>query len=202
MAMATLGSIANRSITLTKLGRPVSVTPVARSPIRKDSMKLTLTKVTAAGAVLAGAAAFALSGAAAAAPVTTSGAVQFLGTQHGNNPPYDVVTGAITDYGKDVSMGQNAQRIILKKGAFTVDTTKLNRNIKFRASKVGCSGVASGSASSLSVSHGTGVYAGITGSFTIHAGFTQIGKVVNGKCNLKKEIAGNGVISGTGHVSY
>ncbi|MGI8411204.1 MAG: hypothetical protein ACR2QA_01645 [Solirubrobacteraceae bacterium] len=165
-------------------------------------MKLTFTKVTASSSVLAGAAALALSGAAAAAPARTNGAVQFFGTQQGNKDTSDVVTGVITDYGKDVSVGRNAQKIILKKGTFTVDTTKLNANLKFKANRIGCSGEASGSASSLPLSHGTGAYAGITGSFTIHARFTQIGKVVNGKCNLNKEIATNGVISGTGHVSY
>ncbi len=165
-------------------------------------MKLTFTKVTALGAVLAGAAVLALSGAAGAASATTSGPVQFFGTQQGNKATYDVVTGVITDYGKDVSVGRNAQKIILKKGTFQVDTTKLNKNIKFKANKVGCSGTASGSASSLRVSHGTGAYVGITGSFTIHVKFTQIGKVVNGKCNLMKETAGNGLVTGTGHVSY
>jgi uncharacterized cupin superfamily protein len=165
-------------------------------------MKLTFTHVAASSAVLASAAALALSGGAAAAPTTTSGAVQFFGTQQGNKATYDVVSGAITDYGHDVSVGQNSQKIILKNGTFQVDTTKLNKNIKFKASKIGCSGTASGSASSLAVSHGTGAYAAITGSFTIHATFTEVGKVVNGKCNLRKEVAGNGLVIGTGHVSY
>lgn len=165
-------------------------------------MQLTFTKVTVSGAFLAGAAALALSGSAAAAPATTSGAVQIFGTQQANKAAYDVVTGAITDYGKDVSVGRNAQKIILKKGTFQVDTTKLNKNIRFRANKVGCSGTASGSASSLRVSRGTGAYAAITGSFTIQVTFTQIGKVINGKCNLNKPTAGNGLIIGTGHVSY
>ncbi len=163
---------------------------------------LRFTKVTASGALLAGAAALALGGAAAAAPVTTTGAVQFLSTQGGNQATYDVVTGAITDYGKDISVGGNAQKIILKKGTFQIDTTKLNKNIKFKANHAGCSSSASGSASALPVSRGTGAYAGITGTFTIHAKFTQIGKVVNGKCNLTKETAGNGAVMGTGHVSY
>ncbi|MGI8413559.1 MAG: hypothetical protein ACR2QA_13965 [Solirubrobacteraceae bacterium] len=160
-------------------------------------------KVTASGAVLAGAAALALSGAAAAAPGRTSGAVQLFSTHQGNgDAAYDVVTGAITDYGNEMSVGRNAEKIILKKGSFIVDTTKLNQNIKFKASRVGCSGAASGSASSLRVSHGTGAYAGITGSLTVHVRFNQIGKVVNGKCNLNKQIAGNGVVTATGHVSY
>lgn len=128
--------------------------------------------------------------------------MQFFGTQQGNKATYDVLTGAITDYGKDVLVGRNAHKIILKKGTFQVDTTKLNKNIKFKANKVGCSGTASGSASSLRVSHGTGAYVAITGSFTIQVKFTQIGKVVKGKCNLNKATASNGVITGTGHVSY
>jgi len=165
-------------------------------------MTLTSAKVMSSGAVVAGALALALSGAAGAAPAITRGAVQFLGIQQGGNAAHDVVTGAITDYGRDVSVGQTAEKIILKRGTFKVDTTKLDANIKFKANKVGCSGVAWGSASSLAVSHGTGAYAGITGSFAIHVEFTQIGKVVNGKCNLNKVIAGNGVIRGTGHVSY
>lgn len=40
------------------------------------------------------------------------------------------------------------------------------------------------------------------GRLTIHAKFTQIGKVVNGKCNLTMETAGNGVVMGVGYVSY
>jgi hypothetical protein len=153
------------------------------------------------GALLTGVVAVAVS-AAAAAPAPTSGAVQFLSTQSGHQPTYDVVTGAITDYGKDVAIGQNAQKIILKKGTFQIDTTKLNKNIKFTPSRAGCSSIASGSARALPVSHGTGAYAGITGSLTIRVVFTQIGKVVNGKCALPKETADNGVVIGTGHVSY
>jgi hypothetical protein len=167
-----------------------------------NAMTQRLTKMTVAGALLAGGAVLAVNGAAAAAPAQTSGAVQFLSTQSGHQPTYDVVTGAITDYGKDVSIGQNAQKLILKKGTFQIDTTKLNKNIKFTPSRAGCSSIASGSASGVPVSHGTGAYAGITGSLTIRVNFTQIGKVVNGKCKLTKETADNGVVIGTGHVSY
>jgi hypothetical protein len=165
-------------------------------------MTQSVTKMTVAGALLAGAAVLAVNGAAVAAPVPTSGAVQLLSTQSGHQPAYDVVTGAISDYGKDVPVGRNAQKIILKKGTFQIDTAKLNKNIKFKPSRAGCSSIASRSASALPVSRGTGAYAGITGSLSINVRFTQIGKVVNGKCALTKEIAYNGVVIGTGHVSY
>jgi hypothetical protein len=41
--------------------------------------------------------------------------VQFFGAQQGNKATYDVVTGAITDAGKGVSVGRNGEKIILKK---------------------------------------------------------------------------------------
>jgi hypothetical protein len=167
-----------------------------------NTMTHSVTKVTVAGALVAGAAVLAVNGAAAAAPAPTSGAVQLLSTQSGHQPAYDVVTGAINDYGKDVPIGRNTHKVILKKGTFQIDATKLNKHIKFKPSRVGCSSIASGSASALPVSHGTGAYAGITGSLTIDVRFTQIGKVVNGKCTLSKGLAYDGVVIGTGHVSY
>lgn len=167
-----------------------------------NAVTRSVTKTTVAGFLLASAAVLAVNGAAAVASGPTSRAVQFLSTQSGHQPTYDVVTGAITDYGNDVAIGQNAQKVILKKGTFEIDTAKLNKNIKFKPSKAGCSSIASGSASALPVSRGTGAYAGIAGSLTIKVEFTQLGKVVNGKCVLTKELAGNGVVIGTGQVTY
>lgn len=166
-------------------------------------MTIPVTKVAAASAALAATAALAVSAAASAAPATTSGAFQFLGvSSRVNGNTHDVVTGAITDFGADRSLNRNTQKISLRHGSFQIDTTKLNKNFASKANKVGCSGVAAGIGRGMPISHGTGAYAAITGTVTIRATFVQIGKVVNGKCNLNKGVASNGTVIGTGHVSY
>ncbi len=85
------------------------------------------------------------------------------------------------DFGSDRSLNRNTQKISLRHGSFLVDATRLNRNITFKASNVGCSGVAAGIGRGMPISHGAGAYAAISRTVTIRVAFVEIGKEVNGK---------------------
>ena len=77
-------------------------------------------------------------------------------------------------------------------------------SFKFTEDKKACTASGAGSGSDLAISHGTGAYAGITGSISIKATFVEIGKLKNGVCeNLERHAsAAVSSFSGTGHVSY
>jgi hypothetical protein len=121
-----------------------------------------------------------------------------------NGKPVDIVTGAISDHGTDRSVSNTTQKIVLSKGTFEVDATRFNKSFKVKTDPKGCTEVGTGSATNLTISHGTGVYAAITGSISVKATIAETGVVKNGKCqNLNTKFSAEASsFSGTGHVSY
>jgi hypothetical protein len=158
-----------------------------------------------AASVAVAAAAFGVTSATAAshAEAQTGGRISILIVAHGNNSD-DIVTGAIADYGTDHDAGHNTQKIVLSKGTFEVAAGDFNKNFKSKADKATCAVTATSHGSNLQISHGTGAYAGITGSISIKATFAELAqKSPSGKCEFnKRPISGSDVITGSGTVSY
>jgi len=135
---------------------------------------------------------------------THSGRVSILVTAHGAGKSYDLVTGAITDYGIDRDAGHNAQKIILSKGTFELGAAQFNKNFKVRVDKATCAATGTSHASNMPISHGTGAYAGINGRLTLKAIFVELAKKLpDGRCDLSaRPISASDVLTGTGTVSY
>jgi hypothetical protein len=125
-------------------------------------------------------------------------------TAHGSGKSYDIVTGAIADYGTDHDAGPNAQKIVLSKGTFELSAGQFNKNFKTKIDKATCAVVGSSHAANLPISHGTGAYAGITGTVSITGTFFELArKSPTGKYQLDKvPISASDVITGSGTVSY
>jgi hypothetical protein len=167
--------------------------------------KMRLTAGLVGSAVAAVAAGLALTGGAGAAtPADHSGAISFTSVDENNSPPLDVVTGAIADHGTDRSVGEKYQKVVLSKGTFEVDSEKFNKSFHFTFDQKDCSARGTAHAANLPISHGTGAYAGITGSISITASFVALGVIKNGTCeNIEHHSSVSvGSFSGTGHVSY
>jgi hypothetical protein len=144
----------------------------------------------------------------------TGGSVRVFGIPKGGGGPV-MFTGAIGDYGttqRETASGTpdangNFVKFTLKHGTFVGDGTGLFNSInhaKFSFSSATCSGFGSGSGP-VTLSAGTGEYAGISGSFRVTVTFAEVGpRLKNGRCNMKqnaKPLAQTGAISGSGHVS-
>jgi hypothetical protein len=121
-----------------------------------------------------------------------------------NGKSVDIATGVIGDHGTDRPVSNSTQKVVLSKGTFEVDATKFNKSFRFKADPKGCTAVGTGSARNLPISHGTGAYAGISGSISVKATIAKTGIIKNGKCqNLQsKSSAAVSSFSETGHVSY
>jgi hypothetical protein len=158
----------------------------------------------AACAVIAGALGVASATAAPTAQAAKSGRISFLIVAHGSGKSYDIVTGAIADYGTDHDAGNNTQKIVLSKGTFELAAGDFNKNFKTKVDKTTCAVVGSSHAANLGISHGTGAYAKITGSVAVTGSFFEIAKKsASGKCDLNKApISASDVITGTGKVSF
>lgn len=157
----------------------------------------------AAAAVAVGAFGVTSVTAASHADAQTGGRIAILIVAHGNRSD-DIVTGAIADYGTDHDAGHNMQKIVLSKGTFELAAGNFNKNFKAKTDKATCAVTATSHGSNLAISHGTGAYAGITGSISIKAAFAELAqKSPSGKCEFNKApISGSDVISGSGSVSY
>jgi hypothetical protein len=132
-----------------------------------------------------------------------------------------VIAGAIGDYGKTFTMDKNGKgdangnyvRITLKKGTFLVDSTALNKKTDNAPpsvfDKATCSYGFSGTGP-VTLSDGTGAYAGISGSISITVNFGAVGPLLKsgpkkGTCNLSdnaQPIATGGYILGKGTVKF
>jgi hypothetical protein len=158
----------------------------------------------AACAVVAGALGVASATAAPNARAAKSGRIAVFITAHGSGKSYDIVTGAIADYGTDHDAGHNTQKIVLSKGTFELAAGDFNKNFKIKTDKTTCAVIGSSHAANLRISHGTGAYAAITGSISITGTFVELArKSPSGKCDLNKApLSASDVISGTGRVSY
>jgi hypothetical protein len=171
-------------------------------------MQRTLFKLASTSAALVAVAAgvFGVVSATAAprAQGQTRGRIAILVVAHGSGKSYDVVTGAITDYGTDHDAGHNMQKIVLSKGTFDLAAGQFNKNFKSKTDTATCAVTATSHGANLPLSHGTGAYAGLTGSITIKATFAELAqKSPGGKCELDKTpISASDVITGSGTVAY
>jgi hypothetical protein len=184
-----------RSLTLPDLNRPGGF------------MRIFLKVASASAASVAVAAgAFGVVSAMAASPAQgqTRGRIAILVVAHGSGKSYDVLTGAIADYGTDHDAGHNMQKIVLSKGTFDLAAGQFNKNFKIKTDKATCAVTATSHGANLPLSHGTGAYAGITGSVSIKATFAELAqKSPSGKCELNKTpISASDVITGSGTVAY
>ena len=132
-----------------------------------------------------------------------------------------VIVGAVGDYGKTFTMRQDGKgdpngnfvRVTLKKGKFLINATELNKKTNTAPptvfSKTTCSYGYAGTGP-VTLSKGTGAYAGIHGTITITVNFGAIGPRYEtgpkkGKCNLTNKaqpIAVSGYILGQGTVKF
>jgi hypothetical protein len=145
--------------------------------------------------------------AAYAAPAATSGAIHIYVVSTGtafNAPGTDIVVGAIIDHGHDNSVGNTPfQRISLSKGSFEINAAKLQKSINGTPDMMSCTLTLTGSGVNMPLVDGTGAYAAIKGTVSLKATSVNIGKVVNGKCDLKvPPVAATLIIEGTGEISY
>ena len=175
----------------------------------------TLTTVAVLGGVLLGGSpAF-----AATTPSTPAGGpVKVFATPNGNGGGTIVITGAIGDYGRTLTINKNGTtnangnyvRITLQKGTFEVNSTALNAKAD-KAQPTGDLTTCSGSLSvtgPVTLSDGTGLYRGISGTVSITETFAYVAaRFTTGKhkglCNESAQPIGQyGSITGTGTVSF
>jgi hypothetical protein len=144
------------------------------------------------------------------------GTIQIWSAQNGTATSPIVFTGAIGDYGtatsedKDGKVDQNGnyEKISLQQGKFTVNAVGLDKILskaKPQTSKTNCGAVFTGSGP-VTLSGGTGAYAGIKGTITARLTFVTISPTLaNGKCDMSQNAnpaAAYGTITGSGNVSF
>ena len=131
-----------------------------------------------------------------------------------------IITGAIGDYGKTLSIDKNGKtdangnyvKITLKKGTFEVNSTVLNKKTNTAPPIINastCSFRSSGTGP-VTLFNGTGLYKGIKGKVLITLSFGGIGSTYKtgphkGQCNMSNNapsLAQWGTITGPGSVSF
>jgi hypothetical protein len=117
-----------------------------------------------------------------------------------------ILTGAFADHGKDhqgVAAKGTINKLVLTKGTFEVDTSKLNLSTPLDAKTCTIAGSSTGPVSIVAGS-GTRAYRGVRGTVTTTV--TIVGvlpKLKNGKCNANAApIAGFSWVKGSGRVSF
>jgi hypothetical protein len=164
----------------------------------------------------------ALFGGAAAfgATTPTGGAVQIYSPQSNGVHGTIVITGAIGDYGKTITINKNGKPdsngdyvdIVLHKGTFEINSTAFNaetKNLQPTVYTATCSAVGSATGS-VTVFNGTGLYKGISGTVNVIATFGFIGPLFKsgknkGQCNLSNSaqpVSQYTLITGNGTVSF
>jgi hypothetical protein len=126
------------------------------------------------------------------------------------------ITGVIGDYGTNQNItatgtpnaNGNYARIVLSKGGFWVNLTTLNKisnDLKPVFYPTTCEAYFTGSAP-IQLSHGSGAYAGISGTLTVSQAIVFIApRLKSGACNMSQTVNPvhtNQVIIATGHVTY
>ncbi|HWE80117.1 MAG TPA: hypothetical protein VG265_00575 [Gaiellaceae bacterium] len=158
---------------------------------------------------------------AAGAATPAGGAIRVFATVGDGINGKIVIAGAIGDYGKTFTMDKNGKgdsngnfvKITLKKGTFVIDSTELNKKTNAARpsiiSNTTCSFAFSGTGP-VTLSQGTGAYAGISGTVSITLDFGGVGPVYKsgpkkGRCNMSNTaplVAQSGYILGKGDVRF
>jgi hypothetical protein len=117
-----------------------------------------------------------------------------------------ILTGAINDHGQDrqgVAAKGTINKLVLTKGTFEVDTSKLTLNPPLDAKTCTVAGSSTGPVSVVAGS-GTGAYRGLRG--TVRTTVTIVGvlpTLKNGKCNGNAApVAGFSWVKGSGRLSF
>jgi hypothetical protein len=144
------------------------------------------------------------------------GAIKVFATPGNGATGKIVVTGAIGDFGTTTNVTKSGKpssngsyvKIKLKKGGFLVNAVALNKKINSTKPSINsttCSFSVSVSAP-VTLSQGTGQYAGISGKVKITVSFAFLApRTASGQCNMNnnaKPLAHYQSIQGTGHVSF
>jgi hypothetical protein len=157
-------------------------------------------KTILAGATMAVAASFAITGAAAASPSTGIEHFSFITTATSGNPNLfsAIATGAFTAGGTaNLPSGKGT----LKFSGGTIKTTSKSGPMKNKVNSKLCL-VVSTQSGTYKLVGGTGVYKGISGSGKYTARFTEVGPIVGGKCSTTANaVAAQGIITGSGPVT-
>jgi uncharacterized membrane protein len=143
-----------------------------------------------------------------AAPAVPAGVLRVYETGTGGPTNSDVLTGVIGDHGVDnlnVLDHGNANKLVLTKGSFEINVSKLGAHLKVVSSDhSACTLILKGTAP-MAVSHGTGKYQGIHGTLQV----TVVNAVVfpkkpAGGCveNIAKAVVQLSWATGSGHVSF
>lgn len=153
---------------------------------------------------------------AAAAASPTSGVVYVWVTPGSGASSSVVLTGAIGDYGKGVSMDKNGKvdpnggyvRVTLQRGSFIVNSVALDQKsntAKPRLNQKTCSFQLSVTGN-ITLSGGTGAYQGIRGQLLVTAQFAGVSpRQKNGACGFSDRtgpLASWAAITGRGPVTY
>jgi hypothetical protein len=124
-----------------------------------------------------------------------------------SGPSHIIITGAISDYGKDFHgvAGKQHQinKLVLQKGSFEVNVLKLSAKTHLNPGSCTITGTGTGTVPIVPGS-GTGAYAGITGSTraTITLAFV-VPKTATGTCKMNGNVVtGFAFIAGSGRVSF
>jgi hypothetical protein len=181
----------------------------------RRNRKARLTRVTL-GVLFVGQAALVTLGATAAADVitdatagmTSGGVVHIVEVGGISGVDSDVFTGAITDHGVDqlgVADHGNINKVVLSKGSFELNISKLVKKSATSVDSTSCSLVLNG-VGPITLLDGTGAYKGITGTATITLHEAEIvPRRSNGKCDFNENarpVAEVVSAAGAGRVSF
>jgi hypothetical protein len=116
-----------------------------------------------------------------------------------------ILTGAFADHGKDhqgVAGKGTINKLVLTKGTFEVDTSKLTLNPPLDAKTCTIAGSSTGPISVVAGS-GTGAYRGLRGTTTTTVTIAGVlPKLKSGKCNIKAAPTGFSWVKASGRLSF